>query len=150
MQLETNYSSQPLIPLTLSLPPCTLPTSVFAVVSLTLRGFFSSGVTRLWLTPFAPHWHVQLQCQSPILNTHARNEKTNKAIERGVSVKPEPVITIWSSTSDLSAGQHKTLLSAPAPGSRVTAEPSLIPVHIVALRSDKRGAEGEREWHTIG
>ncbi len=86
------------------------------------------------LTPFAPHWHLQLQCQSPLLNV--RNEKTNKAIERRVSVKPELVITIWSSTSDLSAGQHWTLLSAPAPGSRVTAGPSLILVHIVALHSN--------------
>lgn len=41
-------------------------------------------------------------------------------MERGVSVKPEPEITICSSTSDLSAGQHETPLSAPAPGSRVS------------------------------
>lgn len=35
-------------------------------------------------------------------------------------MKPDPVITIWSSTSDLSAGQYYSLLPAPAPGSRVT------------------------------
>ena len=86
---------------------------------------------------------------SPLKHTRAQ-QKNEQSNWEGVSVKPEPVITIWSSTSDLSAGQHWTLLSAPAPGSRVTARlPSCPRPHRSPSLRQGGGAEGESKCHTV-
>lgn len=119
MQPNTNYPLR--VPfLSPPLPPCTLPPSVFAVASLTSLRVLQWGHQTL-VNSLCSAWNLQLQRRSRLLNTHTcAAVKTSKAIELGLSVKPDPVITIWSSTSDLSAGQCWSLLPAPAPGSRVT------------------------------
>lgn len=128
VQLNTNYPLRVSFPergpLTPPLPPCTLPPSVFAVASLTPLRVLQRGHQTL-VNSLCSRWNLQLQRCSRLLNTHTCTAvKTSKAIERGLSVKPDPVITIWSSTSDLSVGQYQSLLPAPAPGSRVTSSSS--------------------------
>lgn len=98
MQHETNYSPQLLIPFTPS-PPPRCGAEPWSTLFASLAGTSSPERQSL------PSLKRTGAC--------ARDTKTNKAAAWGGSVKPEPVITIWSSTSDLSTGQSPSPVVGP-------------------------------------